>query len=141
MNDRFDHNFSSCSRTYATLCIYHDKLGIDDIQIDIDLLPDKIITKGERVGLSFARKNGWLLGTGGRVKSKDLRAHIQWIINRISDKKSEFIALKQQGFEIRISCLWISAVGNGGPLLDHKMISDLAELPVDLHFDIWFEER
>jgi hypothetical protein len=137
----FVHNFPSCSRTYATLCIYHKSKDPREVTEALAIAPDKSHRAGEVLGLGKPTpSSGWFLGTKGIVKSKDLRAHIDWLLKKISPRKSKLFSLLDEGYEMKISCFWVSAVGNGGPYIDHGMLQALSEYPVDLDFDIWFSE-
>ena len=137
---RFDHNYQSCSRTYATLCIYHDDVLPEEISSHLRLTPDRTIRRGQSLRLGVAPRNGWIYGTLERVDSKDLGYHIHWLASEFRDKRQLLFELKHNGCEMRIMCFWASAFGNGGPVLDHQLLVELSEIPVDVHFDVWFDK-
>lgn len=141
MKSRFDHNFSSCSRTYATLCIYSEKVTADSVSHELDIVPNRTVQKGQKLRLSTAERHGWFLGSQHQIDSKDLAAHIQWFVDQLSTKRDVLSGFYNNGCEIRIMCFWESATGNGGPILDHQLLKDLGEMSVDLHFDIWFDDE
>ena len=138
---RLDHDFASCSRTYATLSIYHDTLDPALMTKLLKSVPDRsqksgdIIRPGKR-----ARVSGWFLGTQQLSQSRDLRFHLELILEKISTKKRELKKLKKMGCQIWIMCFWESAAGNGGPILDHEVLGRLSEYPIDLHYDIWCDQ-
>lgn len=139
---RFIHNFPSCTRTYATLCIYHDSADPQKVTDSLQILPDRTQKVGELIRRGkTATVSGWFLGTKDIVKSKDMRAHIKWILNKLKVKKKELRKLSRLGYTMRISVFWESASGNGGPILDHEFIKLLSEFPLELDFDIWFDNR
>lgn len=138
--DRFIHNFPSCSRTYATLCIYHASADPQEVTAILKIKPDSSQKVGELIRRGKkATVSGWFLGTKDVLKSKDVRAHIEGLLDKISKKKKELEKLRATGYEMRISCFWESASGNGGPILDHEFMKRLSEFPFELHFDIWFD--
>lgn len=139
MKERFDHTFNSCSRTYATLCIYSNELPGDEFSLRLGIAPDRTVQKGQKLRQTIAERHGWFLGTQEIVESNDLAAHIQWLLDQLSSKREILHDFQNRGCEIRIMCFWESATGNGGPVFDHQLIQDLGKIPIDLHFDIWFD--
>jgi len=136
---RYDHKYRSCSRTYATLCIFHKSADPQKVTSRLKITPDKLVKAGDLVVKGkYAPISSWQLKTKDVVKSKDLRAHIDWIIDKISGKKAELRLLKRSGYYIKVTCFWISASGNGGPIIDHPLTKRLSKYPIDLEFDIWF---
>jgi len=136
------HDYSSCSRTYATLCIYHDDLVPSQITKLLGVEPSCSQQKGDvrRKG-QLAPIGGWFLKTKDVIDSRDLRYHIDALLQELGPKQNSLKLLREQGYDIRLSCFWESATGNGGPLLDYQLMSVLGELSIDLHFDIWFDTR
>lgn len=132
------HAYPSCSRTYATLCIYHDRLKPEQITAIIRLKPDRVVRKGEPALKGTTPANGWFLTTQSRANSKDLRFHIALLIRKLIPRKRNLTALTKKGCELRIMCFWESASGNGGPYFDHAFLQRLSALPLDLDLDIWF---
>jgi hypothetical protein len=141
-SDRYKHNYPSCSRTYAALCIYHESADPQIITDRLQLKPDETVTVGDliRPGKT-ATKSIWFLRTKDILQSRDFRAHIDWLLDKVSAKKKELQRLFDAGYEIKISCFWASASGNGGPYLDHEFIKRLSEFPIELDFDIWFDSQ
>lgn len=137
----FNHDFKSCSRTYATLCIYHDSADPQMISDMLQLNPDKMLKIGDviRSGKT-AISSGWFLGTKDLLQSRDVRYHIEWILNQLNQKKDKIKTLYGLGFKMKILCFWESSSGNGGPVFDHEFICRLSEFPLDLDLDIWFDD-
>ncbi len=136
------HDYPSCSRTYATLCIYHQDLVPSQITQLLGVKPSCSQIKGEvlRKG-QVAPIGGWFLKTRDVIDSRDLRYHIDALLQKLGPQREILKLLRERGYDIRISCFWESATGNGGPLLDYQMMSELGELSIDIHFDIWFDTR
>jgi hypothetical protein len=133
------HESTGCSRTYATLCIYHPTADPSGITKLLRLAPERLQRVGEPISSNKkAKVSGWFLGTKDICMSKDLRVHLKLLIKKLAKKKGEIQTLYRSGHEIWISCFWESIYGNGGPFLDHKLLLELSQLPIDLNFDIWF---
>lgn len=139
-NKKFVHDYPSCSRTYATLCIYHDLLKPEQITTIIRLKPDRTVRKGEPAIKGTIPSNGWFLTTQGQADSRDIRFHITLLIRKLKSRKRNLNVLKKRGCELKIMCLWESASGNGGPYFDHAFLQEMSALPIDLDLDIWFPE-
>ncbi len=135
---KFNHDYPSCSRTYATLCIYHGVLKPEEITTQLNLKPDRVVRKGAPGIQGTIPRNGWFRTSKDRADSKDVRFHIALLMKLLSSRKKQLAGLKKKGCELRIMCFWESASGNGGPFLDHVFLRDLSMLPVDLDFDVWF---
>jgi hypothetical protein len=138
-SSRYIHDFASCSRTYATLCIYHNFEDSKNITDLLELTPSRAHNVGDLRHKRTAQTSGWFLGTKDILTSRDLRAHIEWILDALVNKKEQLNSLLESGHELWISCFWESASGNGGPILDHEVITYLSEFPLELHFDVWFD--
>ena len=138
----YDDAYSACSETFATLRIYHDEIPPTEVTSRLGVKPDESVTKGERFSgkrRGVARTNGWFLTTDGKVDSRDSRRHIDWLTSQVSDKAQEFAQMLEDGFEIDISSFWISRSGNGGPMLSPFQMRRLAELGIEVNWDIYFE--
>jgi len=140
MKRTYFHDYPSCTRTYATLCIYHDELEANVITELLGIEPTYSQKKGDflRKG-HFTETGGWFLKTLDVIYSRDVRYHIDILLKMINNKKHNLKLLREQGYDIRIFCFWESATGNGGPLLDYQLMSTLGELCIDVSFDIWFD--
>ncbi|MES2071068.1 MAG: DUF4279 domain-containing protein [Pseudomonadota bacterium] len=135
----FNHSFSSCSRCYATLRIYHPTKSPNEVTETLKMSPTSQQTVGDSNGKRTIRTSGWFLTTRDLVKSRDIRAHIWNLISDVEDKNELLKYLLELGWEMDIFCFWESESGNGGPLLDVSTMSALSCLGLELGFDIWFE--
>lgn len=140
MTNEYEDNYKSCHETFVTLRIYSDTLSPEEISTVLQLQPSDSTTKGEVVGINKKRTrkhNGWFLTSDGFVASKDCRRHIDYLVDKISPFKGELKELENKGCSIDISCFWSSENGQGGPTLSPKQLKRLAELEIDLWFDIY----
>lgn len=136
--DRYDHEYPACSRTYATLCIYHDSIDPLTISQALDMTPDRFQMAGDILESgNLAPLTGWFLGTQDVLSSKDLRAHVEWLLDRLSPRKDTIVMLSKAGHRMWIYCFWVSSSGNGGPIFDQQFIKNLSDFPFELHLDIW----
>ncbi|MGE5250246.1 MAG: DUF4279 domain-containing protein [Bacteroidota bacterium] len=74
------------------------------------------------------------------MASKDVRRHIDWLLEQLEGESEVIRELQNDGSEIHLSCFWGSAVGHGGPMLDPGMIKKIASLDIGIAFDIYFED-
>lgn len=137
----FIHDFSSCERCYATLCIYHQDKSPEEVTNALSTQP----TRQQKVGEKLRKNktvdlNGWFLTTKDEIDSKDVRAHIWDLIKKIEGKGDVLKDMIDQGYVMRMTCLWESASGNGGPIVDVRTMAALSTLQIDLDFDIWFAD-
>ena len=137
----YNDSYPTCQRTYVTLLIYlPDTQSPDTVTARLGLKPSRTQVKGEMHG---GRKklwpNGWFLTSEGKVQSRDVRRHIDWLLEQLDHKMDNIQELMHTGAEICISCFWTSAKGHGGPMLDPRILKRLAETGLGLGFDIYFE--
>jgi hypothetical protein len=143
MGTEYNHDYATCAETYATLCIYHRDLDPDEVSRLLALEPTKHQRRGE-VNNPHARKpfaatvGAWFLTTEGAVQSRDVRCHLDWLLGKLLGKEAEFRQLRRQCCELKISCYWVSASGHGGPAVGPDTMGRLAELGIELWFDVYF---
>lgn len=136
----YDHKYRSCSRTYATLLIFHETMKPQEITAALELEPFDTARRGDRAILGRkVPKNLWARGTYDQYESRDVRFHVDKILDTLRGKEDRLHFLLKRGCEIEISCFWESAAGNGGPILDSGFLQRLTRFPVLLSFDIWLD--
>jgi hypothetical protein len=137
----YDDAYPTCSRTWATLCIFlPDTTSPDTLTKNLGVQPSITHLKGE-VYKGKVRKwpTCWFLESTGKVESKEIRRHIDWLLDQVEHKSEIFNKLQTDGAEIHLSCFWGSSVGHGGPMLDPKILRRIASLHIGITFDIYFE--
>lgn len=137
----YDDSYPTCSRAHATLCIYlPDNSNPDDLTKKFGISPSRTQIKGEvRHGQERNWPTAWFLGSKENVASKEIRRHIDWLLEQLKDKSEVINDLRNDGAEIHLSCFWGSAVGHGGPMLDAEILKKIASLNIGIAFDIYFE--
>jgi len=112
----------------------------DEVSSILSIQPTSVQRKGER---NADRKgkiyslSGWFLSTEGILESRDARRHLDWIIEKVKEKKVGFQEFHTRGYLVDMCIRWNSKSGHGGPTLSPKQMSILADLEVELWFDIY----
>ena len=138
----YSDSYPTCSRTHATLCIYlPDASNPNELTEKFGIQPSRTQVKGEvRKGRARTWPTAWFLESTEKVQSKDVRRHIDWLLEQIQDKSEIIKQLQTEGSEIHLSCFWESAVGHGGPMLDADLLKRIAMLNMGIAFDIYFAD-
>lgn len=140
MTNEYDDNYQSCHETFVTLRIYSDTMSPEEISSFLRMQPSDSTFKGEVVGektKKVRKHNGWFLTSDGSVDSKDVRRHIDFLADKIAHLTSDLAELKNKGCLIDLSCFWSSENGQGGPTLSPNQLKKLAELELEIWFDIY----
>jgi uncharacterized protein DUF4279 len=138
----YDDSYATCKETYATLRIYPENLDPDQVSECLALSPSSIQRRGEARLLSSGnyatkRLNGWFLTSKGIVDSRDVRRHIDWLLDKVEPAALQFGEILTEGARADISCFWVSASGHGGPTLSPSQMGRLAKLQLECWFDLY----
>lgn len=138
LND-FEEN---CERTDATLRIYSEEITPLQVTELLGVAPTSSVTKGQRIPTKvfdefrLGKVNGWFLSSEGVVQSKDLRRHLDWLLDRLDGSAEGMRKLQQrQGVRMCVYCIWWSKYGGGGPNLWPEQMRRLADLNLECCFD------
>ncbi|MEN9304409.1 MAG: hypothetical protein RL264_2838 [Bacteroidota bacterium] len=140
MVEEYNDSYESCHETFVTLRIYSVNIFPDEISKTLNTLPSDSVKKGDVFGNKTNKKrniNGWFLTSKGFVESKDCRKHFDYLADKIISLKPKLIELQNRSCQIDISCFWSSENGQGGPTLSPKQLKKLAELELEIWFDIY----
>ncbi len=140
---KYDDQYSTCDSTYATLRIFHESLVPDDINDLLGVSATSSQQRGDPISSKRPEKGerkvgGWFLESEGKVDSKDSRRHIDWLLDQVEGKGTVLEELRIKGYKIDISCYWDSASGHGGPTVSPAQSKQLADLGIELWFDVYF---
>src|SRR5689334_276822 len=107
--DEYDDDYATCEKTYAGLRIFHGELDPDAVTRDLGIKPTNAFRKGEpmRPGArrsAIAKQGGWFLDTEGVVSSRDIRRHLDWLIDRLEPKRQVIEALQAAGYRMDVFC-------------------------------------
>ena len=139
-----DDDYATCERTVAKLLIYPGKLNPDEISRTLEITPSETRTKGRQYTNSLGRTwscplNAWFLSSEGMVSSKDLRRHLNWLLDQVEPKGLQLLELQNEpGLGMTVNCVWWSVGGQGGPTLWPEQMERLAKLNLECAFDISF---
>ena len=125
MNNTYDDNYSTCTNTYATLRIYGKS---SDVAEKLNLAPTRT-SKEEDL-------NGYFYSTKNIVESKDIRRHIDYLIEKFDAKVEILNEIQSEGSKIDIMCYWLSESGHGGPTLSPKQLTELGKLNIEIWFGV-----
>lgn len=127
-------DYATCAATYATLRIYTGRMEPKHITTALQLDPTESQSEGE----DGAHLNGWFLSSKGHIDSRDVRRHVDWLLERIGNKRRELLGLQSQaGIRMDVFCYWRSVQGHGGPTLSPKQMRTLGELSLNIGFDCY----
>lgn len=151
MSSRFtpiNDNDPGCEKTNVTLCIYN---------IDPDLVTERLgikPTTDQKVGVErimpsgrkrIGHMNSWLLSSkswfkaiANPVSSKDIRTHLDWLLNLIEPSASQLLELQQMpDVKMVIRCSWWSTEKNGGSFaLWPEQMEKMAKMNLECDLDI-----
>jgi len=136
-------DYQTCERTYAELRVYGNELDPKIITEILGVTPSSIQKKGEKRTNSFGRTvvfktGGWFLSSEGRVQSKDVRRHLDWLLEQLVPVKDQLSNIQEtSGITMNVYCIWWST-GDGGPTLWPEQMRSLADLNLECAFDISF---
>lgn len=140
----YDDAYGSCERTYAELRIYSGSMDPDAISGRLGITPTSVQRKGERKTNSLGRSrevplNGWFFSSEGKTASRDLRRHLDWILDRVEPTKDQLAEIQSRvGVTMLINCVWWSAMGMGGPTLWPEQMRRIANLNLECSFELAF---
>jgi ubiquitin C-terminal hydrolase len=129
----YNDTYDTCNKTYVTLRLYSDRLSPQEITKFLGIEPSATFEKD----IEKANHNAWFLTSEGSINSKDSRRHIDFLADKLLPIRERLKILASQSAKIDISCFWSSESGQGGPTLSPQQLSKLAELEIELWFDIY----
>lgn len=141
----YDDTYGTCAETRAELLIYPDGAAtVSQITERLQLTPTDAFDAGdEKTGKSGRKRTGkkslWQLSSEGHVQSLDVRRHLDWLLTCLGPRAASLAELQAlAGVRMSVNCAWYSRVGHGGPTLWPEQMRQLAELNLELSFDVYF---
>lgn len=141
-----DSNYQTCAECYAKLMVYTGDFDPRKVTETLNLLPSSIAISGQEIVNSRGvkrkiKESVWFLSSEGSVASKDIREHIDWMIEKLSKGAPGLKKLQEMsGVKITFRCVWFSMLGHSGPVLWPEQMKALADLDLECSFDIYFLE-
>ncbi|MCW0218063.1 MAG: DUF4279 domain-containing protein, partial [Prosthecobacter sp.] len=130
-----------CVETYATLRFYHKTESPEKVTALLKVEPTKTQVAGSfpNPSAKSRRSSGWFLRSAGYVESRDVRRHVDWILDQVEHAESQIEVLCHQGWRVGVVCYWLS-IGQGGPMLDPAQMIRLVRLNLSCGFDVYYHK-
>ena len=132
-----------CDRTAAVLCVYPREgsgLTHEAVTALLGVRPTRAGNAGDDVptrrGSRRVTVTNWQLSSEPHVASKDLRNHLDWLLDRVGPAAAALRALQDGRAVMTVRCPWWAAAdGTDGPVLWPEQMRRLADLNLELAFD------
>ncbi|NVK48484.1 MAG: DUF4279 domain-containing protein [Cyclobacteriaceae bacterium] len=140
-----DSGYESCESTYVEFLVYIDNEEASYITKVLDIVPSKSQTRGDLVensrGLKrTAKSTYWILSSEEKVLSKDLRHHLNWLLDQLTSRQFQLSRLQNDdAVSMTVNCLWWSR-GSGGPTLWPEQMRKLSALNLECTFDFYLDD-
>ena len=137
----YDDDYDSCVVTYSTLRVFSDSVAPAEISLALKLDPTTSFLKGQPISPRVdtpRRQHGWLLCSEHHVHSRDTRRHLDWLLDLIERNSGALASLQSRGVSADIYSYWVSAHGQGGPILSPPQLARLARFGLECSYDIYF---
>lgn len=137
-------DYPTCERTSAELRIYTGSFDPTEVTTHLRIEPSQVqklgeVRKGFRSRERTIKLGGWFLSSEGQVQSRDLRRHLDWLLERLMPAKADLILFQEQGnIQMGVHCIWWSVAGEGGPTLWPEQMRALADLNLECSLDVAF---
>src|SRR5690349_14749451 len=98
----YNDDYATCHRTYATLVIVHLDLDPEGVTQELGLQPTRAYRRGDIRNPHGSRpyvypRGGWQLTSEGAVQSRDVRRHIDWLLDRVDSNAGVLKQLQEKG--------------------------------------------
>lgn len=134
----------NCYECYAQLLIYPGEVHPDEVSDALNLEATKVNVIGDTLTNSLGRVReiklaGWFLSSECYVKSKDLREHLNWLLDKLNPVSDELKKLQNiDNVTMTLCCVWRSRYGHGGPVLWPEQMKNISDLNLECSFDVYF---
>ena len=136
-----DKNYPTCEETVVELVISTEGT-FDEITEILKIRPSEAQNKGQVLTNSIghprvAKRTLWILSSDGEVQSKDVRHHLNWLLDKIEGAASGIKKLQETPDVIMyVKCVWFAA-GMGGPTLWPEQMEKLAKHNLECTFSFY----
>lgn len=139
-----DADYPSCEYTFAQLLIYTNT-DTQQITHTLGIAPTYAQNKGDVLVNSRgvkreAKLSYWNYSSEKKVQSKDLRHHLNWLLEQLKDRKNAIETLQNEsGISMSVDCIWTpKSSAGGGPVIWPEQMSVLSNLNLELAFDCYY---
>jgi hypothetical protein len=110
--NEYSDDYPSCEYTHATLRIIGDDLDPDEVSELIGLEPTEAHRKGDpnprtRSPHAPYPTGVWRMESGGQVASRDLRRHVDWLIELLDGREEALARLRDRGYVTNLHAWWV----------------------------------
>jgi hypothetical protein len=127
-------------RFYVTLRVYHDDLDADHISRVLGLVPTHIHRRDQPYregGRLLAPTGAWFFGSKDALDSSEFEDHITWLLDRLDGKGEAIRRLRNEGYEVEVSCYWLHVDLNRNLILSPSIMRRLVELDLTIWVDTY----
>lgn len=142
---KYDDNYATCERTVIELRIYSESILPAEISQRMSIKPSSMLVKDQRLFTNLGDRqrivkvNSWILSSEKHVESKDARRHLDWLLAQIEVEKDALLQIQRiDGVTMFVTCIWWSALGNGGPVFWPRQLRSLGALELEFEIDVAF---
>ena len=137
-------HLSTIRRVHVDFDLTAPKLDPDAVSLALRINPTNSARRGdERRNIKGAllqphKEGWWQLSTKGKVKSKDIHKHFEYLLKKLLPHREDILNFAKNG-ETYFGVLWENTylyAGNG-PLISSQSIKGMAELNASIGFDIY----
>ena len=141
-DEQYVDDYATCAATYATFRLYHLELDPTVVTARLRIQPSHVQRRGDIRSKNAppARVGGWFLSSENAIDSRDVRRHLDWILDQLLPVSDELAALRAAGYDADVSCYWVSASGHGGPSINPSQSEKLVHLGLEVSFDVYFTD-
>ncbi len=138
----YNDSYQTCERTVAQLRLYSGEIRPAEVTGLLGIEPTEsteaggLIISKETGRPRLTKYNAWFLSSENIVNSKDLRRHLDWLLDRLEACSEALHELQtRDGVQMQISCIWWTAHGGGGPVLWPSQMERMAHLNLECGFE------
>jgi hypothetical protein len=123
----------NCEDTHAIFRVVSSQMDPDVVGRKLGLEADFV-----RSTASSPLKFGvWSITSKGRIDSTDLEDHLVYVLDRLQSAGVTGPVEVGRDTRVEFHCYWMSATGQGGPVLSAAVLRRIADLAADLDFDFY----
>jgi hypothetical protein len=123
----------NCYKTWASFRLRGPEFDAGEVTQLLGISPTEAFSAGESYGDGIRHRSLWLLSSRDQLESTDLRDHLTWLLDRLEPVQEEIAALlRQANKRADFRCVWLSATGEGGPILSGALMGRLAGFGLNL---------
>jgi hypothetical protein len=129
----------NCYKTWASLRLRGPAFDAGEVTQLLGISPTEAFSAGDPYRGGVRRRSLWLLSSRDHLQSTDLRDHLTWLLDRLEPVQEEIAALLGRAImRADFRCVWLSATGEGGPILSSALLGRLAVF--GLNFSVSFTD-